>query len=42
MLIKGATDWANHFTLLLIGGSGLFKTDVFHVKKLFIKIKKNT
>ena len=42
MLIKGTTDGCNHFRVLPIDGYGLFKTDVFYVKKLFIKIKKNT
>ena len=42
MLIKETTGRRNHFTVLPIDGYYLFKTDVFYVKKLFIKIKKNT
>ena len=42
MLIKGTADGGNRFMVLPIDGYDLFKTDVFYVKKLFIKIKKNT
>jgi hypothetical protein len=42
MLIKGFNDRGNRFTILPIDGYYLFKTNVFYVKKLFIKIKKNT